>query len=105
MDPQMPTSFIPKRVLDKPERPGARPTGLLLVISFVILFISVVIWGGTFSYKKLLSKAVADLLASVALEKKNLDQNTIQVYQRTDNKLQIAQTLLDKHITLVPVFT
>jgi hypothetical protein len=103
MEPQMPTSFIPKRVMDRPERPTARPTGLLLIIAVLILIISLVLWGGTYFYQGFLDKQVKDLEASVESARKALDQPTIVQFQRLDNKLKVAGELLDKHISLVPV--
>lgn len=105
MEPQMPTSFIPKRVLDKPGRAMVRPTGLLLVISIVILFISVVLLGGSYFYKQLLEKRVVTLDESVKVERKNLDQSTILSFQRLDHKLRIAENLINKHISILPLFT
>ena len=100
----MPTSFIPKRVMDRPERPKARPTGLLLVIAAFILVISLALLGGTYFYKGLLAKKVETLETSVEKERKALDQPTIIQFQRLDDKLKVASELLDKHISLVPIF-
>ena len=103
MEPQLPTSFIPKRVMDKPERLGARPTGLLLIIAVLILIISLALWGGTYFYQGLLGKQVKELEVSVEKERQALDQPTIVQFQRLDDKLKVAGDLLDKHVSLVPV--
>src|SRR3989344_1353848 len=104
MEPQMPTSFIPKRVMDRPERPGARPVGLLLIIAVLILVISLALWVGTYFYRGLLENQVKGLEASVEKERQALDQPTIVQFQRLNDKLKVARDLLDKHVSLVPVF-
>ncbi len=104
MEPELQSSFIPKRALERPEPNRRQPLNLLLVIALVIAFISAALWGGAFFYRGLLTKQVEGLRASVEKERQNLDQATIQLFQRVDRKLKVAKELLVAHAELVPVF-
>ncbi len=96
------TSFIPKRVLDKPERSKRQSSNLLLMISFLLLILSGAFFGGAIFWKSRLNQGVLDLEAAVEREEKNLDRATILVFQNFDSKLRIAKDLLAEHNTILP---
>ena len=116
------TSFIPKRPLDASmiERPkSSRSFGLLNVIAFFILLASLIFYGGSWFYKKVLTDEInrpcepaagnsqvqrCGLIASLERERQNLDQDTILLFQRLDHKFKIASDILDSHLDLLPVF-
>ena len=117
------TSFIPKRPITGTigQRPAmSRSFGLLNVIAFLILLASLVFYGGSWFYRRVLDDDInkpcgaaisgdarverCGLIATVEREQRNLDQNTIVLFQRLDNKFKIASDLLNKHIDILPIF-
>lgn len=117
----VPTSFIPKRTLDQVERPRRRGINLFVVIASLILLISLVFLGGAFGYKVWLADEInrpctevneggaisyrsCGLLATVELEERNIDRETILRLQRLDRKFKLSEDLLEKHTTTLPVF-
>ena len=101
------------------ERPVARPTNLLFVIAFIILFITGAFLAGAYFYRGYLDSAINrpceaapgsdtqfrrwGLAATVALEEKNIDRATILLLQRLENKFAIAADIAKKHVAILPV--
>src|SRR3989344_3639389 len=119
------TSFIPKRPISGSlsDRPGmSHSFGLVNIVAFFVLAASLVFYGGAWFYHQALydeinneCQSAADasagaqvqrcgLKATVALEQRNLPQDTILDLQRLDRKFKIAGDLLVKHIDMLPIF-
>jgi hypothetical protein len=108
------SSFIPKQALEQQEiRPSQRPVGLLFVLAFIILLVSGIVLGGSLLYQSLLKAEIeapcvaggrCGLRASVELERKNIDQITIEALRRLDQKLAITDELLKKHNSILALF-
>jgi hypothetical protein len=119
MDKVINTSFIAKQSLAPNSRPGLQPGGVVLMIAWILLFLSLAVFGGTLAYRSLLTQEIkapcaptsagsevqkCGLVASVGREEKNLDRNTIVLLQRADAKLRLADQLLAQHVDILPVF-
>jgi hypothetical protein len=119
MDKVINTSFIAKQSLAPNSRPGLQPGGMVLMIAWILLFLSLAVFGGTLAYRSLLTQEIkapcaptsagsevqkCGLVASVGREEKNLDRNTIVLLQRADAKLRLADQLLAQHVDILPVF-
>lgn len=108
------SSFIPKQALEQQEiRPSQRPVGLLFVLAFIILLVSGIVLGGSLLYQSLLKAEIeapcvaggrCGLRASVELERKNIDQITIEALRRLDQKLAITDELLKNHNSILALF-
>ena len=117
------TSFIPKRPItgSLSDRPGmSHSFGLINIVAFFILAASLVFYGGAWFYHQALYDEINNkcqsasdagaqvqrcgLKATVALEQRNLPQDTILDLQRLDRKFRIAGDLLAKHIDMLPIF-
>jgi hypothetical protein len=105
MDPQVSTSFIPKKNLETAAaRPTGRSTGLLLLLATLLFVASLVAAGSVFAYQGLLKQSIASKSASLALNEKAYDPGVIQELIRVDTRLNEAKTLLDKHVAPSAMF-
>jgi len=139
MEPSLQTSFIPKQTM-APMRPTGGQTqyapkggmGLFTLLSFIVLFLSLVAAGGTYAYKVYLqsvlySKCVpktqgvaqpnsnsfgktsdtnfqCGLYLSLLEWDTRLQQDSLVRMQRLDTKMKLATQVLDSHMSLVPLF-
>lgn len=133
MEPTLQTSFIPKQTI-VPRAPqsvaGGGGMSLLSLLSFIILFISLVAAGGSFAYKTYLQTHLyapcqttsqiqpnTDLLglsgdiekecglyASLEEMRRRLDDERLSKMQRLDSKMKMATLVLNSHQSLSPLF-
>ncbi|HYC83118.1 MAG TPA: hypothetical protein VEB60_01030 [Candidatus Paceibacterota bacterium] len=118
--PQIQTSFIPKQTMVKqPASPRRLPAGLATIVAFLILGLSIAAFAFAFAYRAaLLSEinakcpdASADtnrgcgLIATLERERERLDPQLLTEFRRVNAKMKLAETVLAKHATLVPLFT
>ena len=106
MDPQVSTSFIPKKNLETVSaRPSGRGTGLILLIAILIFVASLVAAGGVFAYKQLLTQSIASKSASLALNEKAYDPGVIDELGRVDTRIAQAKNLLHAHVAPSAIFS
>lgn len=103
MDPQVPTSFIPKEALTQ-ERARAGGVGIFLLISILIFVLSLVAAGGVFAYAQYLDKGLAGKKADLDRQKGAFDPATIQDLLRLDSRITQAKVLLQKHVAPSGIF-
>lgn len=126
------TSFIPKQkfspVVSRPA--PSTGVGLISVLSFLILFLSLAAAGGTYAYRAYLLSHLyspcqttsqvgqsGDLLgltddiekqcglySSLEEMRRRLDSERLTKMRRLDTKMKLASTVLDSHLSLVPLF-
>ena len=118
MESEFKTSFIPKQALVQSPVVAEPPISLVSTISFIILLLSLLLAGGTYGYERLLASEITrpcpdpnqtvtqgcGLQASLDKEKKALDEGLLTEFKRLAAKLNLANVLLDKHVTVLPVF-
>lgn len=104
MDPQVPTSFIPKKPLvGEASRGGAM--GLVTLLAAFLFVASVVAAGGAFAYGKYLNLAVASKDVSLKKAEGAFDTRSIQDLERLDSRLGQARVILQKHVAPSGLFT
>ncbi len=103
MDPQVPTSFIPKKPLVGESRVGGG--GLVMFLAVLIFIASFLAAGGAFAYSKYLDRALADKDASLKKAEGAFDTASIVELSRLDIRLIEGRNLLDSHIAPSGVFT
>lgn len=103
MDPQVPTSFIPKKPLVGESRSGGG--GLIMLLAILIFVASLLAGGGVFAYEKYLDKALADKDASLKKAEGAFDTASIVDLSRLDIRLGEAHNLLQSHVAPSGVFT
>jgi hypothetical protein len=119
MDGGIQTSFVPKQesfVKQAPKQVASM--GLFVTVSGLILAISLVFFAGAYAYKTILYNEInapcgqansagdqkCGLLASVQIERQNLNPDRLMAYRRLDAKMKIAKDIIEKHNTLIPLF-
>lgn len=106
MDPQVSTSFIPKKNLESTTASQGlgKGTGLALLVSGLIFVTSLVAAGLVFGYENYLKQSIASKSNSLKLNEKAYDPGVIQELSRADLRINEAKKLLDKHVAPSPIF-
>lgn len=99
----MENSFIPKKNFSDKKNLNSYRSFFLLVAVFVFSLM-VLVSIGVFFYKSFLKDEISNKNIILEREKGNLELDLIQKISRFDKKLAIATTLLENHLTLVPLF-
>lgn len=108
MDPQVSTSFIPKKNLESASAASqglGKGTGLVLLVAALIFITSLVAAGGVFLYENLLKQSIISKSESLKLNEKAYDPGVIQELSRADLRINEAKKLLEKHVAPSPIFS
>lgn len=103
MDPQVQTSFIPKKSLVESRGHGAG-VGLLLLLSILLFALSVVGAGAAFAYQGIERGLIANKDTSLKAAEGAFEPNVIEDLIRLDSRLKRTSDLLQKHIAPSGVF-
>ena len=98
------TSFIPKKDYLRDKKTNKTYAGLATVVAGVIFVAMVFIAAGVFFYEQFLVSEIGKNSAILEREKGNLDVETIQKLAELDKRIESAKEILDKHISLIPLF-
>jgi hypothetical protein len=104
MDPQVQSSFIPKKSLDISASRHESSFGLLFLIALFVFITSLVAAGGSFAYTQYLNSQIASKSQSLTLAEGAFDPGTIQDLIRLDSRLTQSKTLLANHVVVSSVF-
>ncbi|MDQ5957858.1 MAG: hypothetical protein QG665_190 [Patescibacteria group bacterium] len=107
------SSFIPRESVGM--RPRRESTmGIMMMIALVIIGLSLFLFAGAYSYRYVLDLQVnkpcagdgtaCGLKATVDNTRKELGIDSINRYNRLDKKMKVAESLINSHTTLVPLF-
>ncbi len=93
------TSFIPKQpVTEESRRPQGAGGGILFLIGFLFLILSVASAAGVYIWNKTILSNIKEGEFQLAESKKGFDNNTISTYTKLDNRISVADALLKKHL-------
>jgi hypothetical protein len=99
------TSFIPKQpVTEESRRPSGGGGGILFLLGFLFLIISLASAAGVFIWNKTILSNIKEGEFNLAESKKGFDNNTIATYTKLDNRIDVADSLLKKHIKASALF-
>jgi hypothetical protein len=109
-DNNIPSTFIPHDTAVAPSRipqivQSAGFSDLLLVISIVLVVASGALAGGVFLYQQYLTTASASKLAQLQRAQAAFEPTLIQELTRLDDRMIMAQSILDNHIAPSAFFT
>ncbi|MEK7478257.1 MAG: PilN domain-containing protein [Patescibacteria group bacterium] len=133
MDNLIQTSFIPKQVVTAKPPPvnSGGAIGLFSVLSFIVLLLSVLFAGGTYAYKMMLQNEIyspcqeigssiqpntdpsitgatidrqCGLSESLTVERDRLQSSRLEQMAKLDYKMKKATAVLDRHLTMIPLF-
>lgn len=107
MDPQVSTSFIPKKNFDtgSSRSGGSGGAGLIVLLAILIFVASLVAAGGIFAYQKLLTQSIANKSASLKANEDAYNLVVIQELVRADSRINEADVLLNKHVAPSEIFS
>lgn len=106
MEPTFQTTFIPKRPV-APITTSTKSSVLVTFFGFIttIVFIaSVVAYGILFLYKKQLSSTINVTSESLTRQSQTFDSNIVLELDDVNRRLQSAETLLENHTVITPLF-
>jgi len=101
--PPITPSFIPKKA-PAPRLDLKKKTSFFFLLSVVIFASAAILHGAAYLYKISLEQKLKSYQNSLRLEESAFEPATLVELNRVDAKLRSAKSLLDKHITLLPLF-
>lgn len=105
MDPQVPTSFIPKKPVAAAYAGTKAPVGLFFLLSLVVFLGSLVAAGGAFAYLKYLTQSIETKSASLDRSRKVFEPAVIAELVRLDNRMKLGKEILASHMSASSLFT
>ncbi|MBI2482067.1 MAG: hypothetical protein HYV76_00645 [Candidatus Vogelbacteria bacterium] len=117
MEPSIQTSFIPKQPLRQAPIQAPERFGFLSSLAVIILIIVALFTAILYAYHWYLDGQInracqvtaegvpvgCGLKATLDRKEEELNKSTLQEYQRLDVKFKTARTLVDNHITMLPL--
>ena len=82
----------------------ARSIGILTVIAIFILFAVLLLTGGLYFYKGVLTKNIADMASQLDIAKNRFEPSKITELQVLDKRLRASSEILSSHIAVTPLF-
>jgi hypothetical protein len=107
MEPNFPTSFIPKRpVSTEPiaQSHGNRSVGLLSLVTVVIVVATLVAFGGVYLYEQQLKSQKVKLQQSISGARDGLGTEFVTDMKRLSARIEGVKSLLKSHIVVSPIF-
>ena len=104
MEQNFQTSFIPKKPMIEERSVRSRPTSLLTILSIFIFFAIVLASAGLYFYKGVMAKNIASMSSQLTLAKNSFEASDITRLQVLDKRLRAANTILNNHIAVSPIF-
>ncbi|MEK7190643.1 MAG: hypothetical protein AAB661_02660 [Patescibacteria group bacterium] len=83
---------------------SARPIGIFLIASLLVLFTVLIATGGLYFYKGVVMKSIADMEKTLTLAKSRFEPAKIAELQVLDKRLKASSEILSKHIAITPIF-
>ncbi len=103
MDPKFQTSFIPKKQIA--ENTYHRSISLFSLLSIIVFMITLGISGWVYLEKQALIKNITAEQDIIKQNKNSFDPDTIESIVSLNSRINTAQTLLQKHIAVTPIFS
>lgn len=106
MDPQVRTSFIPKKPIDTAVRPrSGGGLGIFFFLSVILFLGSALLAGGAFLYEKQLASSIVKKSDQLATARAQFEPATIQNLIRLDDRLVYSKQVLSAHVAPSAIFS
>lgn len=108
MNPEIPTSFIPKRPVTSEissQKPRNHTIGLLSLLTIIIVVSTGVSFVGVYLYEKSLASQKAKLELSINSAKDGIGSEFVSDMKRLTARIGGVKTLLQNHIVVSPIFS
>lgn len=99
----MQTSFIPKKPVTDSHISGSG-ISLFLLLSIIVFIVVLILAFGVWLWQKSLVSQIEKQQKALNEAKKTYEENTIEELIRLDNRIEEAKGLLNRHLTVSPVF-
>jgi len=97
-------SFIPKKPLAKSTEVEKRPISLFVTLSVVLLVLVAGAYGGVFYYTRTIQNNIAEKEEKLEKFNQEFDKSIIQEARSLENRITATERILDRHVTISPVF-
>lgn len=106
MEQTFQTSFIPKKPIVESDVPKktSRPIGIFSILSIFLFFATLVAGGGLYFYQQTLTQKIADIDSSQKKADERFETSKKNELKLFDRRLQVASTVLNRHIAVSPIF-
>jgi hypothetical protein len=107
MEPNTPTSFIPKHPIESSTVPSTHRSGsvgLLSLLTFVIVVFTGVAFAGVYLYQKQLVSQKAKLEASIKQAQDGIGTDFVTEMKRLDSRIDGVKDLIKNHVVVTPIF-
>lgn len=107
MDPQVRTSFIPKKPIlasAAPVRASGSAGSIFFLISLIIFLASVLAAGGAYAYAQYLTQSITTKADSLNRARAAFEPATIQELIRLDDRLSLTREVLAAHVAPSSIF-
>lgn len=105
MDPQVRTSFIPRKPIDTTVKArSSAGAGIFFFLAFVIFLGSTLLAGGAFLYERQIHSSIASKSDQLAKARAEFEPATIQNLIRLDDRLNYSKTILNSHLAPSSLF-
>lgn len=107
MDPQTPTSFIPKRPVESAYSVAPRRSthvGLLSLITFVVVIGTAIAFVGVYLYQKQLVSQKAKLEQSIKQAQDGIGTDFVSDMKRLNARIDGVKELIKSHVVVTPIF-
>ena len=107
METRLRTSFVPKKTLVARgiAQGGTGTINPFLSLGIIIFFMVVALTGGVYLYKALVQKQIDTDKADLSKARDSFQEKTVEAWRRRDNRLKVANQLLDSHTVVSPIFS
>ena len=104
MDPKFQTSFIPKKPMVETAtyRSGI---SLFLLLSIIVFLVTLGIAAWVYIEKQSLISNIRSEQEIIKHNKSSFDSDTIESIVALNSRIKVAQTLLDNHVSITPIFS
>jgi hypothetical protein len=103
METKFQTSFIPKKPVVEERRMGSS-ISLFLLLSIIIFLVSLGMGVWVYIQKDMLIKNIEKSAKEIKVNKNSFELSSIEDIIRLNLRIKTAENLLDKHISIAPVF-
>jgi len=81
-----------------------RPIGLLVIVSIFIFVVIVLISGGVYFYKNMLTTNLTQMQSDLEKAKNRFEPSKINELKLLDKRLQSSTEILSNHVIISPIF-
>lgn len=103
METKFQTSFIPKKPINEEQKSGSG-ISLFLLVSIIVFLVALGLVAWVFIERNILINKIGIDKQTIESNKASFETNTIESMILLDSRIKVANTLLNNHVSISPVF-